>query len=228
MTRIAVMADIHSNLPAYQEIMKAIAERKPDMYLIAGDIVGYNPFPNEVLAELMRVPKKNVIMGNHDRATVTGNTQWFNNNAAEAIRWTRKSIKNELYMKFLSTRKEKERLRIDGKYILICHGTPWDPDEYVLPAQVHEDLLTENRVDVLIMGHTHIAFAKNYTSGVILNPGAVGQPRDGDPRASAAILDLEEMEVEKIRVEYDIDKVANAITKAGLPESLAQRLYYGA
>jgi len=226
MSRIAVLADIHSNLPAFREVMKELKGYNPELYLIAGDIVGYNPFPNEVIADLMRIPRKHVILGNHDRALITGDTSWFNASAADAIRWTKKHLTNKLYLKFLSTRREKERLLIGNRHVLLCHGAPWDPDEYIMSSQVHEDLLTENRVDILILGHTHIPFVKEYASGLVMNPGSVGQPRDGDPRASAAILDIEELKVEPIRVEYDIDSVADAIVKAGLSENLATRLYY--
>lgn len=226
MSRIAILADIHSNAPAFKEVLIECKKHSPELYLIAGDIVGYNPFPNEVISELMRIRFKEVVQGNHDRAVVTGNTSWFSGDASAAVKWTRKNIK-DLNLKFLFTRKDKLRLNVDGKHILMCHGAPWDPDEYILANQVEEDMLRENRVDVLIMGHTHIPFAKKYSSGIVINPGSVGQPRDGDPRASGSILDTETMEVTKLRVDYDIDAVADAIMAKGLPETLAQRLSYG-
>jgi putative phosphoesterase len=174
----------------------------------------------------MRIRFKHVIQGNHDRAVVTGDTSWFGGDASAAVKWTRKVISG-LNLKFLSTRKDKERLNIDGKHFLMCHGAPWDRDEYILASQVDEDMLRENRIDILIMGHTHIPFVKKYSTGIVINPGSVGQPRDGDPRAAGAMLDTETMEVTKLRVDYDIDVVADAIIAKGLPETLAQRLSYG-
>jgi putative phosphoesterase len=226
MTLVAVLADIHSNLPALKKVLEECDHSRPDMYLIAGDIVGYNPYPNEVIEELAKIKRKHMIMGNHDRATFTGNTEWFNAEAAEAVRWTRKNVKQE-NMEILGKMKDKLRLKLGNKYVLLCHGSPNDPDEYVFPNAASEQMLRENRVDVVIMGHTHVAFVREYPSGIVLNPGAVGQPRDGDPRAAAMVIDLDSMEITKIRVDYDIDATADEIEKVGLPKRLADRLYHG-
>ena len=110
MTLVAVLADIHSNLPALKKVLEECDHSRPDMYLIAGDIVGYNPYPNEVIEELAKIKRKHMIMGNHDRATFTRNTEWFNAEAAEAVRWTRKNVKQE-NMEILGKMKDKLTVR---------------------------------------------------------------------------------------------------------------------
>ena len=219
--KVALLADIHANLPA---LLGVLGEIKDLPKFCTGDLVGYNPFPNEVI-EIVK--KENIIstMGNHDQAVVTGDTSWFNSRASLAIEWTRKNIlkENHDFLKSLPKTHEND--------FFMAHGSPKDPiDEYVYdddPAYVFGDFTNYTKCDIIALGHTHVPFVKRIDAKLIFNPGSVGQPRDGNPRASYAILDTTTKEVEIKRVEYDIEKTARKIIEAGLPERLAMRLLKG-
>jgi putative phosphoesterase len=218
---IAIIADIHSNLPAFEEVLKKI-EGLPTF--CCGDLVGYNPYPNEVI-ELVRKNGITSILGNHDYAVLTGDTSWFNPIAAWAISWTIDELKEE-------NRGVLEKLPTVyvGEFYMV-HGSPKNPlEEYIYkdhPDYVFLDFFNYTDKDVVVLGHTHVPFVKKIGEKLIFNPGAVGQPRDGDPRASYAIFDTESREVRIERVSYDIEKVDKDIMEKGLPEQLATRLFHG-
>jgi predicted phosphodiesterase len=109
--------------------------------------------------------------------------------------------------------------------VRIVHGHPNDPDRYTYPRTFGPDLLGDE--DALIMGHTHVQHHEVYDEGVVLNPGSVGQPRDGDPRAAYAVLDLDDMSVTEHRVEYNIERVQQAVREADLPAEIGSRLEDG-
>ena len=117
-----------------------------------------------------------------------------------------------------------QRLGFDGR-MKIVHGHPDDPNRYTYPAQFSADLIDEE--DVLVMGHTHVQAHETDDDGVVLNPGSVGQPRDEDPRAAYAVVDLDTLAVDERRVEYDVDRVVDDIADAGLPRDTGQRLRKG-
>lgn len=220
--KIAVIADIHSNIYALEEVLREI---KAGEIFCCGDLVGYNPFPNEVV-ELIK--KENIIsiLGNHDHAVLTGDTSWFNPIAAKAIQWTREELReeNKEFLKRLPTMHEHESF-------YMVHGSPKNPLEgYVYPDHpdyVFKDFFNHTRKEVIILGHTHVPFVKRIDNRLIFNPGGAGQPRDMDPRASYAMFDTKTKEVEIKRVEYDVEKVAKEILEKGLPEQLAFRLFQG-
>jgi len=116
------------------------------------------------------------------------------------------------------------RYCFDGR-IRIVHGHPDDPDRYTYPSLFSPRLLGDE--DVLILGHTHIQAHERYDGGIVMNPGSVGQPRDGDPDAAYAVVDLEAMTVSERRVEYDIEAVVEAVEAAGLPSETGTRLRKG-
>ncbi|MEE8168703.1 MAG: metallophosphoesterase family protein [Candidatus Hydrothermarchaeales archaeon] len=219
--KIAVLSDIHSNMPALKEVLKGIDGME---IFCCGDLVGYNPFPNEVV-ELFRKKHIHCILGNHDQAVITGDTSWFNPIAARAIEWTIEALKDE-NLEFLKT---LPRVYEDGFYAV--HGSPRNQlEEYVYPDYPLEVLLSffdSTEKNVMALGHTHTPFQKRLDDKLLFNPGSVGQPRDLDPCAAYAILDLDINDVEIRRVEYDIDEVADAIIERGLPTALAQRLHLG-
>lgn len=219
--KIAVISDIHSNLYALRQVLKEIG--KLDI-ICCGDLVGYNPFPNEVV-EMVRELEIPCVLGNHDHATITGNTTWFNPYAARAIEWTRSELSEE-NMEFLKTLP-----MVYEDMVYMVHGSPENQlEEYVFPdypERILNRFFDYTEKDIMILGHTHVPFSLKIDNRLIFNPGAVGQPRDGNPMASFAVLDTGLKEVEFKRVEYDIDKVAREITEKGLPEFLAHRLYQG-
>ena len=220
---LAVISDIHGNLPALKVVLEKIED--VDLILCAGDLVGYNPWPNEVIWEIRR---RNIpcIRGNHDRAVILDDYTYFNPIAATAARWTRNQLSEE-NMRYLISLRDSMVVEHEGVKISVHHGAPFDEDMYIFPEYATPNLLEYDNPDLLILGHTHVPFVRIYEKGVILNPGSVGQPRDGDPRASYALVDLKKRKFEIKRVEYPIDEVYMKIKEVGLPEFLGERLYMG-
>ncbi|ADD08882.1 metallophosphoesterase [Candidatus Aciduliprofundum boonei] len=220
---LAIISDIHGNLPALKVVLERIEDA--DIILCAGDLVGYNPWPNEVIWEI-RKRKIPCIRGNHDRAVIYDSYFRFNPYAATAASWTRNKLTKE-NMEYLYSLKDHLILDIEGKRIALHHGAPFDEDRYIYPDEATGELLEYDNADLLILGHTHVPFVNVFERGVIINPGSVGQPRDGDPRASYALVDLKNKKYEIKRVEYPIDEVYNKIIEEGLPTFLGERLYIG-
>ncbi len=191
----------------------------------AGDVVGYNSFPNEVIG-LLKSRRIRSIRGNHDRAVVSGNTSWFNPYAARAVEWTREQL-TETSLEYLRSLPPHLVMETGEATIRIVHGSPRDEDEYVFPQQASPLLLDEGECDVLVMGHTHVPFVLRTARGLVVNAGSVGQPRDGDPRAAWVLLDPEEPWAEVQRVTYDVTSVYDEVLRVGLPEMLADRLLVG-
>ncbi|MCJ7479402.1 MAG: YfcE family phosphodiesterase [Candidatus Nanohaloarchaeota archaeon QJJ-7] len=221
-----VLSDIHGNLPAL-EAVRADAGSLEDAFF-CGDLVGYYPWPDEVV-DVARKKDFIGVRGNHDEALVIGSSFGFGGEAGEAIQWSKGEVsdRNLRYLEALPyTRSEK----FQGKDVLIAHGSPRQPiEEYIYPERVNEQFLERQTFDpeVLLLGHTHVPFVKEVGDALVINPGSVGQPRDGDPRASYAELDLKAMDAEIHRVEYDIGRVEEKVEEEGLPVGLAKRLEKG-
>ncbi len=223
--KVALIADVHSNLEALRAVFNDIESHGITRILCAGDLVGYGANPNEVIAEL-RGRHVECIAGNHDRAVSRVNPTGMNAMAAAAVNWTAKNINAEA-AEFLAGLKSHSVMEIEGTPLAIFHGSPRDDDEYLYEVDAVPELLEMARSRVLVTGHTHVPYVKNVSEGNMVNPGSVGQPRDGDPRASYMLFDPIEAKFEIIRVEYDIKAAAKAITDAGLPGFLASRLLDG-
>ncbi len=222
---IGIIADVHSNAIALKEVLSVLESNGVEKILHAGDIVGYNPYPDETI-RLFRKKKIISILGNHDRALITGDASGFNPYAAEALEWTRNIILPD-NVDYLRGLKNIESITAQGRRIVLVHGSPIDIEEYVYPDAAVPELLEVIEGNVLVLGHTHIQFKKEYAQGIIINPGSVGQPRDGNPDAAFAILDTASGKVELKRVSYDIEKVIEDMLAANLPEKLALRLRIG-
>lgn len=228
--KIAVISDIHSNLDAFEAVIANLPEYHELVCL--GDIVGYGPQPNEVAERLQQLRPNAVLMGNHDSAVVTGDTEGFSSHAAEAVEWTRRKISPD-NQSYLAKLKPSARLERDGRSLALFHGSPRDPlTEYVfpdIPQATARELVKQGGASIVLLGHTHMPMLYALDSEILGNPGSVGQPRDGDSRASFAILSVMEAEIsfEIRRVEYNIESVADKIIQAGLPRFLAYRLYSG-
>jgi putative phosphoesterase len=227
--RVAVFSDIHSNLEAFTEVLKAAGN--VDRHLCLGDIVGYGANPDEVI-QLIKQHKITAIKGNHDAAVLTGIAEGFNPTAASAVEWTAQNIQPES-LAFLQNLPLQLNLDLNGIRTHMVHGSPEEPlEEYIYPYETSdrlESFLTRSKADLLLLGHTHIPMNIRLVKGRVLNPGSVGQPRDGDPRASFAILRLEggSVECSLHRVDYDIAKAAGKILDSGLPSFDAERLFQG-
>jgi diadenosine tetraphosphatase ApaH/serine/threonine PP2A family protein phosphatase len=242
--RVAIFTDIHSNLPAIEAVLGAIDEAGIEQRWCLGDVVGYGAQPDEC-AKLVSERCELSLVGNHDLA-VTGeiDTAVFSASAAAAVDWTVENAGKET-IDFLKKLKPKDTSREVGLY----HASPRDPVwEYVLAVDQAAECMEEQSGRISFIGHSHVALwfgisddrklseggqaAAGHTIDLpggrwLLNPGSVGQPRDGDPRAAWLELETEPWKATYHRVEYDIDSAANAIRDAGLPGLLADRLYVG-
>jgi len=216
---IGIISDVHGNRVALDTVL---ADMPPvDALVCAGDVVGYNPWPAECVDELRErgVP---TVMGNHDRAVASGTAFRFNNMAAAGVEHAREELDDE-QLAWLDALPD-EQIDFDGRMKLV-HGHPDDPDRYTYPDEFSARMLDEE--DVLVMGHTHVQHCERFGEGIVLNPGSVGQPRDGDPRAAYAVVDLDGMDVDLHRVEYDVDAVIEAVRETDVPDRIGQRLKKG-
>ncbi|MFP4116938.1 MAG: metallophosphoesterase family protein [Candidatus Aenigmatarchaeota archaeon] len=229
--KIGVISDVHSNLPALESVLEGMGKEDIELLVCLGDIVGYGPFPNKTIEALQETETKKIcVKGNHDERVLGGKTARFSPDALKAAEWTKENIRDES-LNFLEKLEEYKAVDIKGKGLFLAHGSPRDPlNEYIgekTEDEVLDGFLEETQTDVILLGHTHIPFRRETKKGLIANPGSVGQPRDGDSRASYAVFDTENMTVDHRRTEYDIEKVTAAIRQTKLPDSLAERLYRG-
>ena len=220
--RIGLISDVHGNRVALEAVLGDMPH--VDRLVCAGDVVGYNPWPADCVDEL-RARDVPTVMGNHDAAVVEAAPFRFNSMAQAGVEHAQEQLTDE-QLSWLADL-PLERRECDDR-IKIVHGHPDDPDRYARytrPREFSPRLLGEE--DVLVLGHTHVQHVERYAEGIVVNPGSVGQPRDDDPRAAYAVLDLDGMTVETHRVEYDIDAVRTGVAEAGLPDRIGSRLERG-
>jgi diadenosine tetraphosphatase ApaH/serine/threonine PP2A family protein phosphatase len=241
--RIAILSDVHGNLPAFEAVLGDIEDESVEEVWCLGDLVGYGAQPDDCV-QLARDRCDLSLAGNHD-LVVTGDIPIsdFSASAATAARWTQETIADET-LDYLKGLRPADADRQPALY----HASPRDPVwEYVLSTWQAEENFDVMDARVAAVGHSHVALWFNRDdegnmSGAtaeaggtqdlsggrwLVNPGAVGQPRDGDPRAAWLLLDTSTWTAEWRRVEYPIDEAARAIEDAGLPPVLAERLYSG-
>jgi len=229
--RLLVVSDIHSNLAALKKVLEDAGDF--DATISAGDVVGYGPDPGECVETLKKMGSW-AVSGNHDVGVIMGEriTSHFNVHAAAAVDINRRLLKRT-QLKYLEGLRKRLDVNIEGVKISVFHGSPNRPTwEYVFPSEATlraAEFFEATGADLLILGHTHYPFIHRLNGRALINPGSVGQPRDGDPRASYTLVDITEgsFEFSHKRVEYDIDETAYKMRKLRLPGSLADRLYLG-
>lgn len=243
--KVAVISDIHANLQALEAVLEEIERDRHDEIWCLGDAVGYGANPNEVV-EVLADRCSVLLIGNHDLAALNEiEITNFSVNAAEAALWTRRNLTPAA----ISTLESIEGPRSSRESIGLSHASPRDPIwEYVIDTGVAEENIDYQPERVGMIGHSHIALfftrpdemsrisAAQAPAGTsldlargewLVNPGSVGQPRDGDSRAAWLTLDTETMGAEFRRTGYPVDQAAQAIRDAGLPPTLAERLFAG-
>lgn len=244
--RYLLLSDLHSNLEATLAVVDSARSEGFDQALVLGDLVGYGACPNEVVNVVRDLAPRAVIRGNHDKVVSGIDTgEDFNLVALQAALFNRKVLSRE-NRDYLSTL-PRGPMSV-GDRTLLAHGTPLDEDDYLVDRSDAERIFEESDFQVCFFGHTHIAGAFRSEAGKVsglvpskrisllplhpagrylVNPGSVGQPRDGDPRASFAIYDDGTRQVWIHRVEYSIRDAQERILAAGLPPGLAERLRRG-
>jgi predicted phosphodiesterase len=248
--RYLIISDIHANLVALETVLQESERDKIDQVWCLGDVVGYGPNPNECTARMVELAAERCLVGNHDHAALDMiDISDFNPEARKAVLWTREQLTQES-IDFLS--KIEPRMDNIAERFTLAHGSPRHPIwEYILYPSVAGENFEFFSTQFCLVGHTHqpvifrqeegetdvqvlqpainVALPIAQAEGVrfIINPGSVGQPRDGDPRASYAIYDDETGALTYRRVEYDVAETQRRMAEAGLPERLVARLAYG-
>lgn len=246
--RYLILSDMHANWEAFETVLRRARRKRYEAVLVLGDLVGYGAAPNQVVEAVRRMgPRLFTVRGNHDKVVAGidsgGN---FNQTALTAAQWTtgRLTPGNLRYVRDLP----QGPLKVE-EGVAICHGSPLDEDTYVFSDVDAWEIFSRYEMPVTFFGHTHIPSlfwlegrllgvkALRGTSGRIvlspggrylINPGSIGQPRDRDPRASYMIYDSKKRVVSWYRIPYAIGEAQARIRKAGLPNSLADRLAVGA
>jgi predicted phosphodiesterase len=240
--RVGVISDIHGNLHALRAVLDALAEERPDAIWCLGDLVGYGPRPNECCTTVARSASI-CLVGNHDLGVIGRITlEDFSRDAAAAAEWSREVLTKEART-YLGSRKTSTKAHRSELF----HASPRDPVwEYVLTEEAVNAALRLTSADVVLVGHSHVAlgFVEN-EHGIdgdltpadteldlsegrwLINPGSVGQPRDGDPRAAYLVLDFDENRATYKRVDYPLERTQEEIRERGLPDTLAGRLALG-
>ncbi len=244
--RIGIFSDIHGNLEALQAVLAAYEKANVERYVCLGDIVGYGANPNEC-CRLVREVADVVVLGNHDAACCgLLSPDTFNPAARIAVERHRQMLEAE-HLTWL----RQLPYRLDWDDMLFCHGSPFEVKEflYILDESDVEAIIRQVpvRPPLIFVGHTHrgTAFIVRETpvlriwedvrdslkvlpeNSYVFNVGSVGQPRDGDWRASYAIFDTDSQTFERRRIEYDVDTASEKIERLGLPLSLSERLHLG-
>jgi diadenosine tetraphosphatase ApaH/serine/threonine PP2A family protein phosphatase len=244
--RYLVLTDIHANLEALDACMAEATERGFDRVLVLGDLVGYGADPNAVITYIQSLNPVAIVRGNHDKvACGLEQAEGFNAVAKAAVQWTLEVL-TPAHRQWLASLPQGPTTIDDG--IEICHGSPFDEDTYIFDELDAVHALKTSVRALCLFGHTHCPAVFRLSEGkfedlgaggadtqvplrdaakYLVNPGAVGQPRDGDPRAAFAIADTGARRVELFRIRYAVEDAQAKVMKAGLPEVLAQRLGIG-
>jgi predicted phosphodiesterase len=245
--RYLVLTDIHANLEALDACIADARTRGFDRALVLGDLVGYGADPNAVVERVVALDPLAIVRGNHDKvACGLEQAEGFNAVAKSAAFWTFDVMTPE-HRAWLAALPEGPILVDD--LVEICHGSPFDEDAYIFDELDAVRALKASQRPLCLFGHTHYPVSFELSadtfdstgpsasaesqlvlrngSKYLVNPGSVGQPRDGDPRAAYAIVDVAERQVTMMRVSYPLEAAQAKVVKAGLPDVLAQRLAAG-
>jgi len=242
--RVAVISDIHGNWHALDAVLHALGEERPDAVWCLGDVVGYGPRPNECCGAVAERADHG-LCGNHDLGVLGEiDLRSFTDDAATSAAWTQRVLSEDARLYLASLEPSAE---VPNAGAALYHASPLDPVwEYVLSEETARAALAATSAPLVLVGHSHVPLAISQNGGAVqgelapggteielterrwlLNPGSVGQPRDGDPRAAYLLLDLETRFASFRRVAYSIADTQRELRECGLPEALAARLEHG-
>jgi len=244
--RYLILTDIHANLEGLEACLSDARTRGYDETLVLGDIVGYGPDPNAVIQVIRDLKPRAIVRGNHDKVALGLNqAEGFHAAARAAAHWMLESLTHDNRAWLVAL--PMGPVVIDGD-LEICHGAPFDEDAYIFDELDARHAFDAATAPVCFYGHTHFAvvfrlvkdlldvvgpadgntaLAIEPNARYLVNPGSVGQPRDGDPRAAYAIYDTQTKQVDLIRLPYALEVTQQKMLKVGLPEPLARRLALG-
>jgi predicted phosphodiesterase len=241
-----ILSDIHSNMEALVAVLRHVKRKRFDRVVVLGDVVGYGADPNRTVDRVRRLKRKVIIRGNHDKVcSGLDSGEMFNRIALESAKWTQ----NKLLKENLTWLASLPRGPIDvDETFSISHGTPVDEDAYIFGEIEALNIFRFFELPICFFGHSHFPVIFGLDSEALttyiprettfrlklrkdtrylINPGSIGQPRDGDPRASFGIFDSGKLTMNIYRVPYKYEKTQKKIREAGLPRPLAERLALG-
>ena len=244
--KIALLSDIHANLPAFEAVLEDLEKQQPDAVYCLGDLVGYNVWPNQVIG-LVRKHGIATIAGNHDLKVSKIMPSEGDCSKEESSEYAYKLVgkKERDYLLTLPRHLRIEfQLNDQPLNMLLVHGSPRSINEYLfqdLPDQYMQELVREYKADILCFGHSHKPYHRVINSGKnssehfhhLINTGSVGKPKDGDARAcyvlvtidqTAGKIDQDAVQVEFVRIKYDVEKAAQAVELSLLPDAFADNL----
>jgi putative phosphoesterase len=225
--KVAVLADVHANQHALNAVLEHARSKDIEIFVNAGDSVGYCAFPNEAV-ETLRLNRVLSVIGNYDLRVLEAKRE-ADSEKDVALKFARKRLSrtNKVYLNSLP---REIRLEIKGKRLLVVHGSPESIEEHLYrntPKDRLRAIARNAEADIIVVGHSHRQFHRRVDAVTFVNPGSVGRPYDRNPEAGYAIFNFNPLSVELIRVRYDVEAAAQAIRKEGLPEHFAQMALRG-
>ncbi len=237
MEKLALISDIHGNHLALKAVLDDIKKAGVDAVYCLGDLVGYAPFPNEVI-EIIRQERILSVMGNYDDGVgferIVCGCDFPNEEAQvagkQSLAWTKAHL-TEANKEFLRSLPKEIWIETAGIRILLVHGSPRALNEYIkenTAAETLDEIFQQTGADILCVGHTHQPFYRDFKGRQIINAGSVGRPKHGDPNALYCMLTIgEQLQIEFPKVSYDTELIAGAILSAGLPAAFAEQVRTG-
>jgi diadenosine tetraphosphatase ApaH/serine/threonine PP2A family protein phosphatase len=242
--KIFICADVHGNVRALDAVLAVYRDVSPCEFLFLGDCVGYGAHPDACLDRILNLPKATLLLGNHEAVLLSQRDyHYMNPIASQALKWT----VDKVFDRYGAAIRDRFQIEYERGDMLAIHSSPANPEEwpYIFTQFEADEAFYEADFSACFVGHTHIPaiFSSNqgrmwFDDGVfweldpkdryIINPGSVGQPRDGDPRAACCVYDTDKATIELFRCEYDVASEAEDIFDAGLPRYLGERLLKGA
>jgi putative phosphoesterase len=234
--KLGIISDIHGNLQALEAVLKALKLETVDLILCAGDLVCYGANPNEVI-EVLQVEKIPCVTGNYDYACAFNLSKVSRGSSSPesedikqtALQWTKENLTSSS-QHFLQTLPWRSNFVFEGVRVALFHAGLEHLDENYFPQDSEGFQYLANRVnsDVVVFGHTHMAFTKHTASTLFVNPGAVGRSLDGDVRAAYGLLELPSKQLELKRISYNLDEAVSAIRGSRMPSIIADLIQRGA
>lgn len=234
--KILLLGDVHANLPALEAVLAHAAQQDAQQIWNVGDFVGYGAFPNEVI-ELMQQVGAVSIAGNYDLKVLRFPDKvdkWRRSKKPEKVRafeWAYQTLRAD-NMAYLAQLPQEIRLEVEGWRVLLTHASPESNEEHLNLETSDERLrwlAAAASADIIVFGHSHVPFSRCVDGVWFINPGSVGRPDDGDPRASYAMVEItpDTVQVEQIRLEYDLARAVSAIEAQQLPQEFTEMVRQG-